>query len=176
MSPSYATLSEGRVAHIHAVLPELKIIFLIRNPIQRTWSSAAMYFSKQGQPSLDDVDERHLMDYFRKRGSQRRSDYLRTLQIWEKHYAPRQIFIGFFDQLEQAPGLLLRDIYRFLSIDDSAQHIPERVSEKVNARSYPQMPTEISEYLTQQFSVQIQQLHQRFANEYTAAWLRSIQE
>jgi hypothetical protein len=174
MTPGYATLSESTVAHVHALFPGLKIIFLLRNPIDRIWSAAAMRFSKQGRRSLDEVDPEELASYFRRSGPQQRSNYVRTLNTWEAYFEPRRMFIGFFDQLERTPGLLLREICRFLSIDDSALHIPEQVNKKLNARSYPQMPPEISEYLTRCYGDQIQQLHQRFSNEHTAAWLSAI--
>lgn len=174
ITPAYATLSESSVAHIHALLPELKIILLLRNPIQRIWSAAAMHFSKHGRRSLNEVDPKQLENYFMQRGPRKRSDYLSTLNTWEAYFEPQQIFIGFFDQLEQAPGSLLRNVCGFLSIDDSASHIPETAPEKLNPRSYPQIPPELSEYLTQQYSAQIQQLNQRFSNEYTATWLSSI--
>ncbi|MDH3427403.1 MAG: sulfotransferase [Gemmatimonadota bacterium] len=175
VTPGYAALSDSGVAHVHTVLPELKIIFLLRNPIHRIWSAAAMHFSKHGHRSLNDVDPLQLESYFQRSGPQERSNYLRTLKTWEAYFEPRRIFVGFFDQLEQAPGSLLRDICEFLSIDGSTQRIPESASEKLNPRSYPQMPPEVSEFLTQRFSGQLQQLHQRFANEYTAAWLSSTQ-
>ncbi len=174
MTPGYATLSDSSVAHVHALFPDLKIILLLRNPIHRIWSAAAMHFSKRGYRSLDDVDVPRLLNYFRESGPRKRSDYLRTLDTWEAYFEPRQMFIGFFDQLEQAPGLLLKEICRFLAIDDAAVHTPEYVNEKLNARSYPQMPPGILEYLIRCYGDQIQQLHQRFSNEYTAAWLRSI--
>lgn len=173
MTPKYGVLSEDKVARIYALMPNLKVIYLLRNPIDREWSGAAMHFDKKGYETLDDVSESELMHYF---GKQKYSYYLSTLHTWKKYYGNDQIFVGFYDQLKQDPKSLLQEIYRFLSVDDSEYHIPDSADQKVNSRPYPQMPVEIKHFLIETYSQTIEQLHQMFDNEYTEQWLQSTQD
>ncbi|MGK7895653.1 MAG: sulfotransferase, partial [Xenococcus sp. (in: cyanobacteria)] len=40
ITPAYSTLGIKSVAHIHKLMPDVKIIFILRNPMQRAWSHA----------------------------------------------------------------------------------------------------------------------------------------
>jgi hypothetical protein len=174
ITPNYADLDPKMVAQIHTLMPNLKVIYLLRNPIDRLWSATAMFFARQGYASLDEVESSNILKYLNHKGPQTSSDYLRTLEIWYKYYPTDQIFIGFYEQVKQDPKSLLQNIYRFLSIDDSDQYIPETISERRNARSYPGMSKEIKSFLAQRYYGQVQKLHQMFVNEYTEQWLQSV--
>lgn len=42
VTAAYARLPTREIARIHAIMPEAKMIYILRNPIERTWSEAAM--------------------------------------------------------------------------------------------------------------------------------------
>jgi hypothetical protein len=173
VTPRYAILDEHVVARIHALMPRARIIYLLRNPIHRMWSNAAMHFTKHGYQGLHTVHEEKIKTFLERQSASRQSDYLRTLQVWERFYSPQQIFIGFFDQLTQDPRALLRDIHNFLGVECSDRFIPETVHLKRNARQYPPMPDLIARALAHRHYEQLERLHERFANRYTADWLES---
>lgn len=175
VTPNYAALNEQKVAEIHALMPQAKIIYLLRNPIDRTWSEIAMYCARQGYV-LGQVDVPDLLKYLNHPSRQENSDYFGTLQKWEKYYPPNQILIRFYDQLVVNPQLLLREIWRFLAIEDCDQYMPDDVNTKRNSRSYPDRPQAIEELLIQRYVGQIQQLHQKLDSNYTAQWLRSYMD
>ena len=49
--------SEDRVAHVHELVPEAKLIFMMRNPIERAWSQTVMSFDKAEKGSAESVSE-----------------------------------------------------------------------------------------------------------------------
>ena len=61
ITPEYSILEPADVARIHALNPEIKLIFLLRNPIERSWSSvrynSSLGFNKVNLDSLDEVIE-----------------------------------------------------------------------------------------------------------------------
>jgi hypothetical protein len=175
ITPGYARLDEEQTAHVHTLMPQAKIIYLLRNPILRTWSQAAMYFGKRGHPDLNQVPDEEMQRFLNRERTYRNSDYLRTLGIWEALYPASQVFVGFFEQLEQEPDQLLRDVYGFLGVDTSERHIPASVHRKVHARQYPPIPESLARRLAQQHYESIEMLHQRFANDHTASWLAFAQ-
>jgi sulfotransferase family protein len=172
ITPYYATLATDRVTHIYDLMPEAKIIYVLRNPIHRLWSQAAMHLCKGGFAGLATIGEEQTREFLEKQIPRRHSDYLRNLRTWSI-YPQQQFFIGFFDQLVQNPHSFLRDVYRFLDLDASEQSIPKTVSEKRNAGQYPAIPEHFARYLARQYYEQIKQLHRRFNNQYTAGWLDS---
>lgn len=171
ITPGYARLGEEIVARIHRLMPDLKIIYLLRNPILRTWSQAAMYFSKYGHKGLDAAPPEAIRRFLDLETTIRNADYLRTLRIWEQLYSSEQVFIGFFEELSQKPRELLERVYRFLGVSCSDPRLFDSVNERVYAREYPQIPASFARYMALQYRASIEQMHERFANEHTAGWL-----
>ena len=99
------------------------------------------------------------------------SQYFTNLQRWERFYPKDKIFVGFFEQIADNPRQLLKNIYAFLELDFSDQYIPDTVHKNPNPRQYPEIPDHFAHYLAQQLYGEIEQLHQRFDNEYTESWL-----
>ena len=169
--PSFARLDESRVADIYALMPNLKIIYLLRNPINRLWSQAVMQHTRRHNQSLHTIRDEEMKAFLDAPHPPEHGQYLRVLQIWEQLYPREQIFIGFFEQLVQNPRQLLSDIYQFLEMDSSEQYIPEEVDKKVYPGAYSQLPAHWAHYLAQQHHEEIKRLHDRFNNSWTASWL-----
>ena len=180
VTPIYACLDESVVAKIHALTPEARIIYLLRNPIDRAWSQGAMLFDRGylEYQSLYTVPEHVILAFINNASNNvyENSDYVQALDVWGNYYAEEQIFVGFFDQLVESPAALLRDILRFLDLPAGDAYIPANVGRKVNARRYPPMSPQIKRQLARRQYENLEQLHRRFANRYTAAWLEDARE
>lgn len=170
LTPNYDILDAETVARIHTLMPTLKIIYLLRNPIERTWSQAnrrvrqRLFQGKHTDPQV-------IQQFMDSEEPHRRSDYFKTLQVWESVYQREQIFIGFFEQILENPRQLLLDIYQFLGVDSSEQYIPESLREKRNVGHYSRIPDHWAFHLAQQYHDSLKLLHQRFDNSSTASWL-----
>lgn len=170
ITPTYARLGEARVAKVRALLPDAKVIYSLRNPIQRTWSQVAMYFSQWPYQGLGSVSSEQIKSFV-ERGSFRDSDYLRTLRIWESLYPQYQFHVVFFDELVQSPQTFFQDICNFLGLDAADRSIPQSVHKKRNVRRYSSIPEHHARHLASKYYDQIEELHRRFDNSYTADWL-----
>jgi Sulfotransferase family len=49
ITPAYSTLRLDDVAYVHDLVPEAKIIFMMRNPIERAWSQFVMRLDRSGK-------------------------------------------------------------------------------------------------------------------------------
>jgi hypothetical protein len=175
-APQYAPLDDKKIAQIHTLLPNIKIIYLLRNPIERMWSQIAMYHSEKfGLQGVQTIDEQRIIQFLRNPKHLRHSQYFTNLQTWEKYYAPEQIFTGFYEQIGDAPEQLLNAIFSFLGVDCSGKHISSLATQKVFARSYPPLPDTIAHELARLLINEIEALHCRFNNAHTAGWLASAQ-
>ena len=150
ISPFYSIVNKEIVAKIYGLMPKLKIIYLIRNPIERTWSQANRTLLQRvhKRQHAKDKNIQLIMD---KKETHQRSNYFETLYNWESFYPKHQIFIGFFEQLCQQPRQLLLDIYKFLGIDTSDKYISDSINQKRNKSSYNAIPKHWASYLAQQY-------------------------
>ena len=173
VTPNYAALEERVVARIHALMPRARIIYLLRNPIHRAWSQAAMHFGKNGHRGLHTIRDEEIQMFLERGDVSKHADYVKNLQVWERFYSPPQIFVAFYEQLVRDPRGLLREIYQFLGVDSSDRFIPETVGLKLGARRYPPIPDHFANSLAHRFYEGIEQAHERFANSHTAGWVES---
>lgn len=115
ITPSYATLPPRIISSIYQHFPDLKLIFILRDPIERDWSSVRMLI-KQIQKkritgiAIDDFDKLLMR-------AEGRSDYLQTIQNWQQFYPPEQLLILFMDELKKDGTQFLHRIFRFLEVD-----------------------------------------------------------
>ena len=174
--PEYDTLDEKIVAHIHTLMPNLKIIYLIRNPIHKMWSQAAMRYRRYGEQGIDTIEEETIKKYLDAQTTYRRSHYLKTLQIWESIYPKEQLFIGYFEQLQQNPRQLLSEIHQFIEVDSFEQYLPDEVRKNPNPGHYPAIPAHFVHHLARQHHEHLKALHQKLDNPYTANWLEFAEQ
>ncbi|MDD5271704.1 MAG: sulfotransferase [Methylovulum sp.] len=176
VTPRYAILSEAKIAKVHALMPDAKIIYLLRNPIERIWSDLAMFSRpKFGSQGLQADDDAAIQRFISNASHQASSRYVRNLERWGTFYPPEQMFIGFQGQIRDNPEQLLKDVCQFLAVDASDEHISKMAKQRINSHDYPDMPPGIAKALAKLFISDIEMLHQRFDNEYTAQWLASAQ-
>lgn len=176
ITPRYSALNDNGVKKVHRLMPETKLIYLLRNPIDRMWSDLAMFHrSCFGHLGLHSVDESRILSFINNPTHLASSRYLENLNRWEQYYPEGQIFIGFQDQIRDEPQELLKAIYLFLEVDVSHQPNANLMNKKVNSHPYPEIPPEIGKLLAEVFIDDLENLHSRFNNPYTDAWLASSQ-
>lgn len=106
--------------------PEVKIIILVRNPIQRFYSNY-LFAKAQGYTNMPDVEEviEHEGTFIQE------GMYMRHIENYLRHFPREQLFIGLFDDIKNKPEELLREVYRFLEVDDS--FVPDGLEDTVNS-------------------------------------------
>jgi hypothetical protein len=108
ITPAYAVLPDGIVSQIAAALPDVRLIYLIRDPAERAWSGALMALKAVGM-TLDEASDQWFIDHFRSATSRTRGDYAACLTTWLRHYPREQILIERFENVESDPeGVLGR--------------------------------------------------------------------
>jgi len=134
ITPAYVTLELPVVQRIGALFPELRVLFLLRNPIERAWSSALMAMGR-AELELDEVSDQWFLDHFHSRGSLLRGDYARTLAIWHQVFAPEQMLVLLHEDLCAAPLALLGRVAAFLELPPAPAWTPTAVAAPVFAGS-----------------------------------------
>lgn len=158
ITPGYATLGTERVAHVRRVTPYAKIIFFMRNPVERAWSHASMEVSA-GHGGAGDVAQ-CLEAHFDSDGSRQRTDYLHTLDVWQTSFPPDQIFVGFLEDVTFHPEALLGRLCSFLGVEEPPAWPHARV--KAHVRTKHTIPGDLAARLAEMHGDSLAELSRRF--------------
>lgn len=112
-TPAYATLDEHRVAEIVRAMPDVKLIFILRDPVTRSLSGALHELQRVG---VNNPDETQLLAACESPFNVLRTDYLRTLDIWESALPPDQMLVIFHEDLASDPVQWINQVCDFLRI------------------------------------------------------------
>lgn len=171
ITPAYSILREEDVAHIARLLPDLKIILLLRNPIDRAWSQIRFDWTRRARADITDVDD--IKAFIDSPKQSLRSNYLRMLELWGRYFPPERFLIGFYEEITTQPSHLLERVTRFLGLD-SAQLMKQDLERKVHVSREAPMPSAIRAYLTEKYAPDLAALEQRFGTP-VSGWLASAQ-
>lgn len=116
ISPQYWWLKEEGVKSISDLLPDSKVIILLRNPIDRIWSHTKHIFIKGSKPSdhNNELTEEKIYDFFE---SQSKLNYVSLIDLWGKYFPQKNVHVNFFDKLAESPTDFYDDVCNFLGIE-----------------------------------------------------------
>ena len=172
-TPAYALLPLAGVRHVHELMPRAKIIFIMRNPVDRSWSGAL--HSLRGKKIDGEVGS--YQEFCRIIDSDQnrlRSDYRRTIRNWEAVFPRDQILYLFYDDLQQNKLGLLRTVCQFLQIDYHEQHFPQ-FQRQVNVSASVPMDDFMRRYIASRCYDQIVWLEHRFGR-HAVTWRAAAEE
>jgi hypothetical protein len=116
ITPAYSLLPLERIRFIRRVMPEVRLIYLLRNPMERAWSQAQMEVIRpaleEGRPVEHDAIVRNLLSS----RNRARGAYLANLDRWLSVFPEEQLHVGFFDELAARPREFLEGILRHLGV------------------------------------------------------------
>jgi hypothetical protein len=116
ITPAYGILPSPTIAAIAREFPGLRPIYLIRNPIERAWSSAKMAMVraelKAKEASLD-----WFRVHFHSEGSVSRGDHEANLRRWREFFPADQIKVVMFEDIKSDPKQTLLDICNHIGVN-----------------------------------------------------------
>jgi hypothetical protein len=152
-SPCYAALPMRTIHHIRTLFPNIKLIYLMRDPIGRAWSHAKHNFKygeanfRRCRESIDQVPEAMWLENFRHPWPVSHGDYLGQLQRWTAVFPREQLFVGFFEQIVADPRSLLLDIFAFLGLQPEADLTGYPLHAKILEGASKQLPSAMRVHL-----------------------------
>lgn len=110
ITPEYSAISEAGIKKIKEELGDIKIIWLVRDPVSRAISQAKMVLNRSGIDAST-VDNTNIDEYVRYKG---RADYLQNMPLWEKYFS--QILYLPYGDIKSRPDYLLTQLSDFLEV------------------------------------------------------------
>jgi len=171
ITPAYSILEVDDIARIKAVNPDIKLIYMIRNPIDRAWS-AVRFNINQSKLNIDVSYEDKIISALQSRRMVLRGDYERTLDNYLRYFDSSQILVCFYDAIQANPIGLMSEITNFLNILPFEDNTVNNQT-FINASPSHEMPSRVKDYLTETYAPMIQRLAKRFGS-YAKNWEKSL--
>ncbi len=115
ITPAYAILKDDTIGIINKNFPELRLIYIIRNPISRAWSSAKMAIQR-AEMTIDEASDQWFIDHFNSQGSLARGDYEKCIRSWRFFYSEEQLLILKYDLMKENPKIFIEQCLVHLGI------------------------------------------------------------
>jgi len=116
ITPAYAFLPLDIITVIYNLYPHLNLFFIIRNPIERAWSSAKMALGR-AEMELNEASDQWFIDHFNSKGSLIRGDYESNLRNWTSIFNKKQLQVILFDDIKNKPRSILLECCKHLEIN-----------------------------------------------------------
>jgi hypothetical protein len=153
-SAGYCGISMPRIKLVHRLLPDARIILMVRDPVKRHWSHAKRYFQKEksqerGYRSLDSRQE--LFEFFKR--TRRFSEFSKMIESWTKVFPPdRLLVINQEDAFADPVGTFQRAL-RHIGVEPDARMKMKRVTRNTkNSGPMVPMPDDVKAYLEKMFA------------------------
>ena len=170
ITPNYALLQTKTYQLIRHGLEkrgfDVKVFFLMRDPVERAWSLARMKQRKMSDEKRDQFDEfKFIEKTTNNRFASYKSQYDKTIKELEKAFDPVQIYYGFYENLFEAENY--HQIKNFLDIPlkpfDSSQVF--NASPKNNS-----LPAELNQKLVLHFKSTYEFIANRHGDNVVKLW------
>ena len=171
ITPGYSTLEERGVKYARSVLGgDVHILFIVRNPVYRSWSAAKMLLRCSGI-NLASVLPGDLDDFLMSPIITLHSQYSRIVPLWKNYFD--NFHILFYDQICQSPREFLSEISRILGVGDKWDE--NSISKRVWAddKKIP-MPPAVIKALVAQYSSEIESFMSMNECAYVKSWQGEI--
>src|SRR5437773_10418299 len=156
ISPAYSTLSDEIIERVVNYSPNLKVIFLARDPVERAWSQLSMGVRLGMISRFDATDAEEVILNLLNPGVLIRSHPSKVVARWKRYVRPESFRVYFFDDLKENPAELRRSVLLFLGGD------PNKPSGKLKpddnrdaAREKLRLPTKVRARIAQFFEQEL---------------------
>jgi len=144
-TPAYAALPEWLIAEMARLLPHARLVYVMRDPIERIWSHYRYRIGK-GLMSLSDIAGEPDVYY------SNLTTYLETIENYEKAFSSEQIFCGYYEEFTSDPEQYFNLLCEFLGVNPINEPMKKLLSERINASKQDDAcPPELTAQLHERF-------------------------
>ena len=162
VSPAYCTIPEEGVAYAKELLPDAKIIMIVRHPLQRIISHLRMKMSNtpRKQRSLTPAQWHGYVD---DANLYQRAAYSEYVPLWDRYFGEQITYVP-FDLISQNPDELLRRVTQHIGI---RQFTPRAAEKPIHVTEKHPIPRPIENLLAERTAGEWAYLQSRFPAEFT---------
>ncbi|MBV1878323.1 MAG: sulfotransferase [Pseudomonadales bacterium] len=170
ITPQYAVLDRGDVKAIKEMMPQCKIIFIMREPVDRTWS-LLRYHQKRGRKRLTDLPFEALKKEALHPAKIAQSNYAQILTTWREFFDQDQLFLAAYDEITEHPTQLTERLCQFLGLPPVSNNPNQNTTEKkINQSFDKEIPPKLHDILVDFYYNDVKKLSETEGG-YFSRWL-----
>ena len=196
-SNSYSFIDSRRIEFISKVMPRVKLIVLLRNPVEREWSEFVHNVTEAGE-KVEGLSEVEVLDRLERSALLKAGGYNAVLDKWLGYFPEDQVYIGLRDEIKREPKRLLGEVFTFLGVSTKVDWsafpyeavIVPPVSKEFQLEGYDpwrgvqvenyqsaanDIPAVYRDFLTEKLAPELELLAQRFGRR-VAHWQEELGE
>ncbi|MEM6910424.1 MAG: sulfotransferase [Verrucomicrobiota bacterium] len=130
---SYAASTDSQtIDEILMLRPDLKVVMLVRDPLERAWSHAKKDLSRDIGRPMEDVGEVEFREFVSTDYQLSCSQYVEIIDRWSRKLRPGNFFVGDFNDIARRPRVLFENIACFLGVQDLKVCVNDDLGKAVN--------------------------------------------
>lgn len=159
ITPEYCSLPYEGIEHIKQLLPGVKLIYIVRDPVERALSQLRMNIERANkEPTLD-----RLMVMCDHPDIENRGDYRSYIPRWRRHFDASNLLILPFGDMRSSPAEFIQRIESHLGVSHFNRYEFER---KVHESRKFEMPTEVVNLFETRYAPQREFLKAEFGEDF----------
>ena len=116
LTPTYCALSASRIRAIADLMPSIKLVLILRDPVARDWSHIRMKLLRDTGRSGSEVPEEEFLAFAKRDKSLYRGDYPRMLEHWLAAFGRDQLHIALYEDLVAEPRVFLERVLAHIGV------------------------------------------------------------
>lgn len=188
ITPGYSILTRERIALIRRLLPRVRLLITLRNPIERSWSAARRVMSKLGT-TMEEITDEELFAYLRLEWSYRAANgaslegdyepgllegqYTRAITNWLEYFPEEQLLVLFFDDIRERPADVLARVCEHIGADPMFRWSDPEIRSPVNTNPAHSLPDRVRQFLETMYRPEIERLADRFGGP-AKSWIETL--
>jgi hypothetical protein len=171
VSPSYSSMTAEEVQRAAEIVPDAKIVLLLRDPVERAWSHARHAVTRGPKNDLPDADRVAAMVQFAlSKKCLANGDYVRIAGDWSAAFGPDRVHLAFYDDLVTRPVELMNGILAFLGAPPMPPSQAETLHEVANQGQAYACPPELRRTLQAHYQPMIDVFRTQYPSLHMPAW------
>lgn len=159
---SYAALDADVIEEIALLRPDIKVVLMVRNPVERAWSHAKKDLVRNRGRRFEEVTAAEFVDFFTSDYQRRCARFVEQHDQWAARLRPGHLFVGRFDDIALRPHELLLEVMSFLGVRSDRRYLAADVAQPVNPTGASRVPAEHRRFLAELLAADLEQLRRRF--------------
>ncbi len=161
-TPEYAILGEGGFRHIARLAPDVRVIYIMRNPVARNWSQVKHY-GRRNKLDIANLSISRLIEIVDSEPFEAHGDYLTVLDNLAKVFRPEQVYVGFYEDIHADRLAALDEICGFLGVGFKPDYFPSP-SKSVNRSQSAKIPDPVRDHLRAKYAGLVRELKSRLGS------------
>lgn len=114
-TPEYALIGEDGFRHIQRLAPDVRLLFIMRNPVSQCWSQLLHHFRSHGE-DVKKASDYEILSLAESERISALSDYIKVIDTLAKIFRPDQVRVEYYENIHSDRDAALNRISAFIGM------------------------------------------------------------